>query len=663
MNNQKYLVQRGGNYYFRRRIPGFYTTTKALFFSLGTKSETFAHTCSMKLAAEIEDMLDEFVYVLDEIPEELIAGYMSVRLRHAMSDVRRQHRMERMTGRIGQTVPDQLEALRLALEILLRYGIQRVFPLHQVNASWSEQKLERVMNAYRGEAGIASSQALRTQLSKEFLDATGTSPRSLEHHAQILEVHLHSKAASLGSMDDRLEMRSSAFQDLSAQLLEDHQNVALMPSIKPATQSDQLRLHSIPQASPTNGPSRNLQSAKLVVLTPGVELIEGPLTTKALNDQFAAAAACDEELHRSKQGEPFGVDIAGACERSIKIAIAAGKIDAKTADSRRAKIKLFCLLADVQTVVEVEQFHLRVFDEKLDKIPLNFNRSHKDADLTLKEINIRAESMPDSKLGRSPSTYNSHLEMIGAVMRHAKTLDHNDVDPTIDTKSQRRTETKRARKKRAAFKPAEVKQLFAHTVWHGAKSADRRHEPGDLIVKDGLFFVPLIVAYTGGRMEEIAGLQVDSIIPCQGHFGIDIRAHDERRLKNLQSERSVPVHEHLIELGLLEHQARMQKEGQKYLFPELLPTSSKKKFLSAPRHNWRKIREIQLDGNPRNLDGHSLRHAFNQFFKVNKHVQREVRLDIMGHAGIDINEEAYGDEEGMPFELKKAAIDLQPRVF
>ena len=42
---------------------------------------------------------------------------------------------------------------------------------------------------------------------------------------------------------------------------------------------------------------------------------------------------------------------------------------------------------------------------------------------------------------------------------------------------------------------------------------------------------------------------------------------------------------------------------------------------------------------------------------------REVRLDLLGHAGIDLNEEVYGDEDGMPFEMKKAAIDLLTRVF
>jgi hypothetical protein len=53
----------------------------------------------------------------------------------------------------------------------------------------------------------------------------------------------------------------------------------------------------------------------------------------------------------------------------------------------------------------------------------------------------------------------------------------------------------------------------------------------------------------------------------------------------------------------------------------------------------------------------------NQRLKLEKSVMRQVRLDILGHAGIDLNEETYGDEEGMPFEMKKAAINLLPRVF
>lgn len=666
MGHQKYLFKKSGNFYFRRRVPGFSTLISPLMLSLGTKNEVFAYTCLTNLTVEFEDMLDAFLFPLDELPENLIASYMSVRLGHAISDLRRAHRMERVSGRVRKSSPHSLKAQTLALEILLQDGIQKTFPPYRIRPDWTDEELRDIMLAHRIEAELALSPALRTKLAREFLETTGVSTGSLEHHAQILEIYLHAKIASLNSLDDQRIQRSAAFRRLSEKLIE--QSL----SVPTAYHDADMNSGSCSQSWPNEQHPRRLDETKpadapdsstVPVLTPGVELINSPLTISALNAQFAAAAACDEPLHRGTNDKPFGVDIAGACERSIKVAMAAGKIDQKTADGRRSKIKLFCLLANVQTVKEIEQFHLRVFEQNLENVPLNFNKSHKDADLTLKQIINKAGSMTDEELGRSVSTFNAHLEMIGAVLKHARALERSAVDPTIDIKLARRREDKRARRKRNTFRAGDVKQLFQHTVWSGCKSPDRRHEVGTEIVKDGLYFVPLIVAYTGGRMEEIAGLPSDGIVPTDGHYGFDIRPHEERRLKNLQSERLVPVHDHLIALGLLEHQKAMQKQGQKYLFPELLPTSAKKKFQSALRYNWRKLREIQLEGNPRDIDGHSLRHAFNHRLKLEESVMREVRLDILGHAGIDLNEETYGDEDGMPFHLKKAAIDLLPRVF
>ncbi|WP_296427598.1 hypothetical protein, partial [Yoonia sp.] len=533
MRHQKYLFEKDGIFYFRRRIPGFSTVISPLLLSLGTKSEAFARTWLLKLTMEFDDMLDTFLYALDELPENLIARYMSVRLQHAISDLRRQHRMERMSGRVSRTNPSNLEAQRLALETLLRDGIQKTFPHYRIRPDWTEDELKDVMLAYRAEADLALSPALKTQLAREFFETTGFTTGSFEHHAQILEIYLHSKITSLDTIDDQRIQRSNAFRDMSKKLNAQHQVTSLLSDNDLLDCS--VRTISRPHAQDLNPqsdlwPPITAEKTPAPVLTPGVELITEPLTILALNTQFAAAAACDEELHRGSNDEPFGIDIAGACERSIKVAMAAGRIDKKTADGRRSKIKLFCLLANVQTVTEIEQHHLRVFEQKLENVPLNFNRSHKDAELNLKQINAKADGMPDEKLGRSASTYNAHIEMIGAVLKHAKSLDHSPVDPTIDTKLVRRPEKTRARKKRNAFKPDEVKKLFQHTVWKGCRSADRRHEEGTEIEKDGLYFVPLIVAYTGGRMEEIAGLTSDGIVSAQGHYGFDIRPHDERRL-------------------------------------------------------------------------------------------------------------------------------------
>ncbi|SNR52697.1 DUF6538 domain-containing protein, partial [Puniceibacterium sediminis] len=632
MKQQKYMTRQGGRYYFRRRIPGLSTALSAIFVSLGTSDPKFAHTWSRKLAAEFDELLDSFLFILEELPEEVMARYMTVCLQQCLSDMRRQHRMERMTGRLGSMSPDSRDMIRVAVETLLCDGIRKAFPASRINPEWSAKTLEAIMRFYRAEADAVCNPGMKDRLAKEFTSITGETLRSQEHMAQIIEAYLHARLAALSAMEDHVEVQAARFRDLSMQMVAETVTIGPDPSSASSTTNPSPAL-----ANPAIRGARNKSVDTVLtesdVLTPGVALIKGPLTLEALNTQFATAAACDEALHRSPKTQPFGIDIAGACERSIKIAIAAGKMDAKTADSRRAKIKMFCLLANVQTVAEIEQFHLRIFADKIDRVPVDFNKSSQDKTLTLREICARADGMPEAKLGRAPGTFNAHLDNIGAVLTHALKNEGNSVDPMIDTSLLRRNETERARKKRNAFRPAEARALFQHPTWQGCKSESRRHDPGQLVLQDGLYFVPLIVAYTGGRMEEIAGLPVDAIIATDGHYGFDIRPHDERRLKNLQSERLIPVHDHLIELGILVHQERMQLRGEKYLFPELQPTSSKKKFTSALRYNWEKIRDIQLDGNPRKLDGHSLRHSFNHLLKLEKSISKEVRLDILGHAG------------------------------
>ena len=66
--------------------------------------------------------------------------------------------------------------------------------------------------------------------------------------------------------------------------------------------------------------------------------------------------------------------------------------------------------------------------------------------------------------------------------------------------------------------------------------------------------------------------------------------------------------------------------------------------------------------NQKGLDGHYLRHRFNQALETRPEALNDVRLDLPGHAGADLNEEVYGDVNGMPLDMKRAAIDLLPWV-
>ena len=86
------------------------------------------------------------------------------------------------------------------------------------------------------------------------------------------------------------------------------------------------------------------------------------------------------------------------------------------------------------------------------------------------------------------------------------------------------------------------------------------------------YWLILILLYTGARREEIAQLGVEDLRkePQGGLWYFDITDDEEeggKSLKNAFSKRRVPVHSHLIELGLLQYRDRRKSEHSVLLFP------------------------------------------------------------------------------------------------
>ncbi len=92
----------------------------------------------------------------------------------------------------------------------------------------------------------------------------------------------------------------------------------------------------------------------------------------------------------------------------------------------------------------------------------------------------------------------------------------------------------------------------------GARRPDHPQRP---------LLVPLIAAYTGARREEIAGLMPKDIIKVECTLCFDIDGNDLRRIKNLPSQRKVPIHSHLIELGFMDYVEALRTKGSPFLVP------------------------------------------------------------------------------------------------
>src|SRR3546814_15952878 len=88
-------------------------------------------------------------------------------------------------------------------------------------------------------------------------------------------------------------------------------------------------------------------------------------------------------------------------------------------------------------------------------------------------------------------------------------------------------------------------------------------------MRDGRFWVPLIGAFAGLRLEEACQLRVEDIAEIEGLPCFFVRRGREQILKNAQSEREVPIHRALIAAGFLDHVAELKRRGEDRLLPEL----------------------------------------------------------------------------------------------
>ena len=69
--------------------------------SLGTKDQIPALTYVTSVTLVFENVLNSFIFVLDEIPDHLLHQYMQVRLKQSVSEMRRERRMAWISRRSG----------------------------------------------------------------------------------------------------------------------------------------------------------------------------------------------------------------------------------------------------------------------------------------------------------------------------------------------------------------------------------------------------------------------------------------------------------------------------------------------------------------------------------------------------------------------------------
>lgn len=237
----------------------------------------------------------------------------------------------------------------------------------------------------------------------------------------------------------------------------------------------------------------------------------------------------------------------------------------------------------------------------------------------------------------SPQTVRNQLMALSSIFRLATEDELISVNPVSLMPKRKR---QRQANKDLDFTPDEIALIFDMPLFHGEES------PHGAMA----YWVPIILYYTGARVEEIAQLYTKNIIQDSGIDCIQIESTDEQSTKTGLS-RIVPLHRHIIELGFLEY----VQSREHYLFTELKTPSGKSSynFLRWWGEYIRSHGITRKDIKPT----HSFRHTFITHCR-STNARKDIQNDITGHAQEDVS----GGYGSYPIGAKKELIEEIPRL-
>ena len=275
---------------------------------------------------------------------------------------------------------------------------------------------------------------------------------------------------------------------------------------------------------------------------------------------------------------------------------------------------------------------VNIFCEKLQNFPPNATKG-KFKGKTFKQILAM-----DYEKTISIGTYNqNYIQRYSALFDYAVDKGYCAINPF--KKGQKIKNRGKAIDKKNPFTPEELLQIFSPGIYNKGK------------LMDWQYWVPLIALYSGARQQEIAQLRVRDIKENDGIHGMWITSYKDvkdanGKLKTEKSERVVPFHPRLLQLGLLGHIKAMREAGEDKLFPDLFNTKTIKAVEKVGR--WFNNTLMKRCGlfemkAERKISFHSLRHNFTDCFKKAM-LPEAVPAQIQGREVETITYGTYGSE-------------------
>ena len=245
------------------------------------------------------------------------------------------------------------------------------------------------------------------------------------------------------------------------------------------------------------------------------------------------------------------------------------------------------------SLFKVQKSHIWAYRDALTKAPARSGSIIELRDLSFPEKLKKADEGNYARLDRG--TIADRLRQIQAVFQLAVDRGHLANNPARGVTESSLT----SKPHRKAYTTEELQIIFSSEPYDKAWQLEEQNDT---------FWVPLLGLFMGARASELY-LRMEDVFEDDEHPHICVVDYKERSLKNRASERIIPIHPQLVELGFLDYCRRMRAKGDE-LFPEWEFRKGQKPSESASRRRFNRHLKRLFPDRDFPADTHTFRHTF-----------------------------------------------------
>ena len=305
------------------------------------------------------------------------------------------------------------------------------------------------------------------------------------------------------------------------------------------------------------------------------------------------------------------------------------------------------------------------FQQVLLSLPKHYWRSEKEKRKNIKQIIKEANSKDRHYERVSNVTVNKHMSRIASFfdwcVRHGKLTKQSErfwADFALPTGAS--VTGLAANEERLGWPNHLLEKLFQHPIYTGRKSEYFYNAPGNVIIRDALYWTPIIAGLHGMRREEFAQLRVKHVRQIEDIWCFDL--YDKTlKVKTFSSPRYVPLHKDLLSLRFIEEMVEGRQLDER-LFIELSKSEVHDAFGDAVgKRVARVMQDLEMvvkrkDGSKSDGVFHPFRHRLVTML-TNCEVQEAVIDSITGHSSRARGTERSRYTDRIDIGVLKAAID------